>query len=98
MAVIYPFPNSLNEDPKVALFSVFTVSSIFEKYNQITESKDTIPKTKKINFQSPNCPAKNPANGAATIDPIALINWEKLKKLERLLEGTTSTSNGLADT
>ena len=45
---------------------------------------ETIPKTRNMIFQSPNCAAKNPASGAPIIEPIAFTNCEKLRKLEAL--------------
>ena len=73
-----------------------------DKYSAINDAMadkmETTPKTRNKSFQSPNLVASTAARGAPSIDPMDLINWEKLRKLDALLPGTTSTRRGFAET
>ena len=93
-----PLPRRLNAEPKVTFISSCLRSSTFVAPSHSTERIETIPKTRKRSFQSPNFSAKKPARGAPIMEPMALMNCEKLRKLEVRFDGTTSTSNGLAET
>jgi len=93
-----PVPSNLNEEEKCSFnlflfwfFNFYRTKPYYGKYwNNSNERKRS--------FQSPNCAARIPASGAPIIDPMAFTPWEKLRKLGALLEGTTSTMRGLAET